>query len=269
MRIMFIGTSSNAGKTLISALLCRYLRSKMIMVTPFKALNLSSCSFRTDDGSEIGVGQAMQAVASDIAPSGMMNPVLIKPAAAGMEVVANRAGKTIKRDRDSLFTHALQTYDKLWDWYEAVVCEGSGSPAEINLRDRDIANVNFASARNIPMILIGDIEKGGVFAGIYGTWKLINDKDKHLLKGFMINKYTGDPAILKSGIERVEELTGMRCMGVLPHMKIKLPEEDSDVSGKRKFVTEDMNEYVVALDNMLTEISGSVDWEGIVKIMNE
>jgi len=267
MRIMFVGTSSSAGKTLISALFCRYLRSKMIMVSPFKALNLSSRSFITGDGSEIGVGQALQAWASDIRPNGRMNPILIKPAGGKLRTVANGAKNGDNMDRNAKFEHALKAYDELCDLFDAVVVEGSGSPAEINLREYDIANVNFAVARQIPMILIGDIEKGGVFAGIYGTWRLIGDEGRGLLKGFIINKYYGDKDILKSGIERIEELTGMRCMGVLPHMNVSLPEEDDSPCGERHVHSDDkIGSYAEALDAMLENISEHIDMDGILKI---
>ncbi|MDR0335025.1 MAG: AAA family ATPase [Methanomassiliicoccaceae archaeon] len=266
MRVMFVGTSSSAGKTLISALFCRYLRSKMVMVTPFKALNLSSRSFVTDDGAEIGIGQALQAWASDLKPNGRMNPILIKPSGGKLRTIANGADGD-KMDRKAKFAHALKVYDELCDKFDAVVVEGSGSPAEINLRENDIANINFAVARDIPMILIGDIEKGGVFAGIYGTWRLIGDEGRRLMKGFIINKYYGDKDILKSGIDRIESLTGMRCMGVLPHISVSLPEEDDSPCGIRHEHRDDkIGSYVEALDMMLEDIAEHIDMEGIIKL---
>jgi len=266
MRIMFIGTSSNAGKTLISALFCRYLRSRMIMVSPFKALNLSSVSYRTEDGSEIGIGQALQAWASDLVPNGKMNPILIRSANGRLRTVANGTDDGDNMNREQKFAHALKAYDELCDMFDAVVAEGSGSAAEINLREYDIANVNFAIARDIPMVLVGDIEKGGVFAGIYGTWRLLSDEGKRLLKGFIINKYYGDEKILKSGIELIETLTGMRCMGVVPYVGVKLPEEDS--SGGMPVADEHIDGYVEALDRMLERIAGRVDMDGLMRLMS-
>jgi adenosylcobyric acid synthase len=238
------------------------------MVTPFKALNISSRSFVTDDGSEIGVGQALQAWACDIVPNGRMNPILVKATPEGLITIANGAAKGKIKGRDALLRHALRTYDELTDRYDAVVAEGSGSPAEINLRNTDIANVNFAAARNIPMILIGDIEKGGVFAGLYGTWRLIDDAHKHLLKGFIINKYYGDTDILKSGIERIETLTGMKCLGVLPYMRAELPEEDSS-EGRISFENKDIDAYVETLDSMLEKAAKNIDLNAIEKIMTD
>jgi len=263
MKIMFVGTSSNAGKTFISALFCRYLRSKMIMVSPFKALNLSSITFRTDDGLEMGVGQALQAWASDIKPNARMNPIVMKATDKGLSLILDGSPSgTI--ERSALFSHSLNVFDGLCDMYEAVVVEGSGSPAEINLRDSDIANAALASARDIPMILVGDIEKGGVFAGIYGTWRLMRDDERKLLKGFIINKYYGDPDILRSGIERIEELTGMKCFGVLPYIRLNLPEEDSH-EGENDHSAERMDAFVAALDDLLITVGNRIDMEGLMR----
>ena len=145
MRVMFAGVTSNAGKTLITALFCRYLRRKMMMVTPFKASNLSAVSFRTDNGTEIGTGQALQAWASDLEPDGRMNPIILKAADGKIRMFVN--GKEKDRDRmgrDELLSAALASYDELCDMYDAVVAEGSGSAAEINLKDRDVANIGLA-----------------------------------------------------------------------------------------------------------------------------
>jgi len=264
MKIMFVGTSSNAGKTFISALFCRYLRSKMIMVTPFKAFNLSSTTYRTDGGKEMGVGQALQAWASDIKPNVIMNPVVMKATDDGLELILDGlpSGKV---GRQALLSHALNAFDRLSDLYDAVVVEGSGSPAEINLKDNDIANTALATARDIPMILIGDIEKGGVFAGIYGTWHLMNDDERKLMKGFIINKYYGDPAVLKSGIERIERMTGMKCYGVLPYMHVNIPEEDA-YEREKDHSAERMDAFVASLDDILINIDGSMDMEGLLKV---
>ena len=267
MKIMFVGTSSNAGKTFISALFCRYLRSKMVMVSPFKAFNLSSITFRTDDGLEMGVGQALQAWASDIRPNVKMNPVLMKATDKGLSLILDGSASEAV-ERSALMSHSLKIFDELSDMYEAVVVEGSGSPAEINLRDYDIANAPLASAREIPMILIGDIEKGGVFAGIYGTWRLMRDDERKLLKGFIINKYYGDPDILKSGIDRIEELTGMKCFGVLPYVCLDLPEEDTH-EGENDHSAEKMDAFVAALDDMLVTLCDKIDMEGLVRISTE
>ena len=266
MRILFIGTSSNSGKTLISALFCRYLRRKMISVVPFKGYNLSSSAFMTDEG-EIGIGQALQAWACDIIPGPEINPVLHKASGGKLKLIVN--GKEATMSRDAMLEAALASYDKLCDIYDAVVAEGSGSAAEINLTDTDIANIGLAKARNVPMILVGDIEKGGVFAGIYGTWLLIPENLRHLLKGFVINKYYGEKEILKSGIERIESLTGMRCLGVLPYMNVRLPEEDSAGEGVHTYADDEINDLVAELDRILDEAVKHLDMKGIAEYASE
>lgn len=269
MKVMFVGTSSGAGKTTISALFCRYLRSKMMTVSPFKALNLSSVSFKTDDDSEIGVGQAVQAWASDLKPDKRMNPILLKAADGKLKLLIN--GKEADRStitRKEMLAAALRSYDELCDMYDAVVAEGSGSPAEINLRDHDIANAGFAAERNIPMILIGDIQKGGVFAALYGTWRLMKETERRLLKGFIINKYHGEKEILRSGIELIESLTGMRCLGILPYAELTLPEEDSG-NAEDEYSDDRIDAFLEILDRTTEEMKEHMDMECIVRIATE
>ncbi|MDR0778675.1 MAG: AAA family ATPase [Methanomassiliicoccaceae archaeon] len=268
MRIMFTGTSSNAGKTMISAIFCRYLRSRMVMVSPFKGSNLSSISYMTQEG-EIGIGQALQAWASDIVPDVRINPVLMKAENGKIRLFVNGKEKGRDAERNELLSAALGAYDELCDMYDAVVVEGSGSPAEINLREKDIANMGLAAARQIPVIIVGDIEKGGVFAGIYGTWRLIKEEDKHLLKGFIINKYYGSKEILKSGIERIESLTGMKCLGVLPYLNAALPDEDSHGRGVRNYSDDEINAFLGSLDRILENISDHLDMDMLIKIAEE
>lgn len=242
MKIIFIGTSSGAGKTTISALYCRYLYRKGIKVTPFKASNLSLNSYVTKNGKEIGMGQAFQAWASNIEPTEDMNPVLLKPSGNNTIQLILRGepfmdiSEQNPIDTKMVMEKVCESFDRLSKEYDAVVCEGSGSPVELNLMDRDLANLGMLKERSIPAILIGDIERGGVFAAIYGTWRLIPDKQKHLLKGFIINRFRGDSSILKSGIEKIEKLTGMKCLGVMPYLNLKFPEEDSmsDIGGELK-----------------------------------
>ncbi|MCK9323076.1 MAG: cobyric acid synthase [Candidatus Methanomethylophilaceae archaeon] len=242
MKIIFIGTSSGAGKTTISALYCRYLYRKGIKVTPFKASNLSLNSYVTKNGKEIGMGQAFQAWASNIEPTEDMNPVLLKPSGNNTIQLILRGepfmdiSEQNPIDTKMVMEKVCESFDRLSKEYDAVVCEGSGSPVELNLMDRDLANLRMLRERSIPAILIGDIERGGVFAAIYGTWRLIPDKQKHLLKGFIINRFRGDSSILKSGIEKIEKLTGMKCLGVMPYLNLKFPEEDSmsDIGGELK-----------------------------------
>lgn len=272
MKVLFLGTSSGAGKTTISAMYCRYLSNKGISVAPFKASNLSFRSYRTDDG-EMGIGQAFQALASGIRPEVDMNPILLKPLGGGkLQLILNGVPDHIITNKDPLDVQmatreACKAFDRLSKKYEAVICEGSGSPAEINLRDRDIANIGMMRERNIPAVLIGDIERGGVFAAIYGTWKLIPEGQRNLLKGFIINRFRGDMTILGSGITRIEELTGMKCLGVLPYVNLAFPEEDS-LSNSSKPESDD--EYIKNLDSMIEGADRSgFNFEMLGKIAEE
>jgi len=258
MKIIFLGTSSGAGKTTITALYCRYLTKKGVNVTPFKASNLSLNSFVTKDGCEIGMGQAFQAWVSGIEPSGDMNPVLLKPSGNGvMQLIVNgRAQNDISdsrpMDADDVRKKACEAFDRLSEKYDAVVCEGSGSPAELNLLERDIANTGMMRERNIPAILVGDIERGGVFAAIYGTWLLMPADVRPLLKGFIINRFRGDPSILGDAIEKIKDLTGMDFIGTIPYLDLKFPEEDSlsDIGGKLEGPTV-MDAFISNADSLL------------------
>lgn len=231
--MIFLGTSSGAGKTTLTALYCRYLKKKGVNVAPFKASNLSLNSFVTKSGGEIGMGQAFQAWASGIEPEVEMNPILLKPSGNGsIQLIVN--GKAIDdisnnnpMDTKAVLHQAVSAFDSLNDRFDVIICEGSGSPVELNMMDRDIANIGMMRERKIPAVLVGDIERGGVFAAFYGTWLLMPEDVRPLLKGFLINRFRGEPSILNDAIAKIEELTGMRFLGTIPHMELKFPEEDS------------------------------------------
>jgi len=258
MRVIFLGTASGAGKTTVTALYCRYLSKKGIAVSPFKAFNLSLNSFVTKEGCEIGMGQAFQAWVSGVEPSGDMNPVLLKPSGDGVMqlVVDGKAQSDVSADRPmdskAVLKNACEAFDRLSKRYDAVVCEGSGSPVELNLMDRDVANTGLMRERRIPAILVGDIGRGGVFAALYGTWLLMPDDVRPLLKGFIINRFRGDPTILKEAVERISDMTGMRFLGIIPHMDLKFPEEDSlsDMGGKLEGPTV-MEAFISNADSLL------------------
>ncbi len=274
MKMMFLGTSSGAGKTTLCAMYCRYLSEKGVNVAPFKALNLSVASYRTDDGGEIGIGQALQAAASGIRPASDMNPVLLKPSGGNISVLVNgKKHSEISSRKPMDVKHALsaavEAFDRLSSAYDAVVCEGSGSPAELNMRDRDVANIGMMRERNIPAVLVGDIERGGVFAAVYGTWKLMPDDIRPLVRGFVINRFRGDRDLLTPGIERIEELTGMKCLGIIPYSYFPLPEEDSlSLKGDKIEGNEDGSRFVGYLDRMIdTAEAGGFDFGGLEKIL--
>lgn len=231
---MICGTASHVGKSVIAAALCRLLANSGFKVAPFKSQNMSLNSWVTKDGDEIGIAQAVQAWAAKVEPSANMNPVLLKPKGDLISQVIVQ-GKPIGDRKvgeyyatiDTIFKHVCESLAKLTRSYEIIVIEGAGSPAEINLYDRDIANLRVARSVDAPVILVGDIERGGVFASLYGTVQLLPEEDRHRIKGFIINKFRGDVGLLEAGIEELEKLTGIPVLGVIPFVNVKLPSEDS------------------------------------------
>ena len=276
MKLMFLGTSSNAGKTLLSAVFCRYLSSKGIDTVPFKGSNLSLNSVATKDGKEIGIGQAFQAMACLKEPTGDMNPVLLKPSGKGVvQVITNgrpyaNISPGCAPDTEELVKIACESFDRLSDAHEAVICEGSGSPVELNLKNRDVANLRMVKERHIPAVLVGDIERGGVFAALYGTWLLMTPEERKFMKGFIINRFRGEPSILKSGVDRIESLTGMKCLGIVPYLDLRFPEEDSMSSKRGKLVGDDVRQaFNRNLDEMISSIKDDLDFEEMERIASE
>jgi adenosylcobyric acid synthase len=233
--LLVAGTTSDAGKSVLTAGLCRALARRGVRVAPFKAQNMSLNSYVTADGAEIGRAQAMQAAAAGIEPDKRMNPVLLKPGSETRSHVivlgqpAGEASATGYRERaEQLRTVALDSLASLRAEYDVVICEGAGSPAEINLRDTDIANMGLAKAAGLPVIVVGDIDRGGVFAALYGTLALLGPADQALVSGFVINKFRGDPALLDPGLGMLTGLTGRPVLGVLPWREgLALDMEDS------------------------------------------
>jgi adenosylcobyric acid synthase len=233
--LMVQGTSSSAGKSLLVTGLVRVFKQDGRTVAPFKAQNMSLNSYPAIEGGEIGRAQVAQAEAAGLPPSVDMNPVLLKPTTdVGAQVIVR--GKPIGHMdargyhdfKLSLLPLVKESLDRLRSQYEVVVIEGAGSPAEINLRENDIVNMGLARVAQAPVVLVADIDRGGVFASIYGTWALLEDADRRLLKAFVINKFRGDVSILEPGIREIEERTGMRCLGVLPYLReVGVDDEDS------------------------------------------
>jgi adenosylcobyric acid synthase len=278
--LMFQGVSSGAGKSTLTALLCRHLSLEGFRVAPFKASNLSLNSFVTPDGKEIGMAQAFQAMAAGIEPCAEMNPILLKPSGDGvMQVVLEgRPFADVGRGRPEVPMRLLEeavdrSYAKLEREYDRIVVEGSGSPAEINLAHRDLANMRTAELARAPVVLVGDIDKGGVFAALYGTYHLLEERHRRLLKGFVINRFRGDASILGPGIEELEGRMGVPCLGVVPMLDIRLPEEDSlSLRGGRgrKRDHEDVRmQWARDLDLMLEQVRQELDLEALVRIMEQ
>ena len=221
--LLVAGTGSDAGKSVLVAGLCRWLARQGVKVAPFKAQNMSLNSFVTLDGAEIGRAQAMQAAAAGIEPAADMNPVLLKPGSDRRSQVVVLGHPEAEADAVGYRAHAprlkqvaLDSLTRLRDAYDVVICEGAGSPAEINLRDTDVANMGLARAAGLPVIVVGDIDRGGVFAAMYGTLALLSPADQALISGFVINKFRGAPELLDSGLAMLRRLTGRPVYGVLP-----------------------------------------------------
>lgn len=232
--LMIQGTGSSVGKSLLVAALCRLFRRQGVRVAPFKSQNMSLNSFVTAEGHEMGRAQVTQAEAAGLPPSALMNPVLLKPCGnrTSQVIVNGRARATMTAREYYAFRHTLRedvmrSFTVLADLYDLVILEGAGSPAEINLRENDIANMGMAAMANAPVLLVGDIDRGGVFASLYGTVKLLEPDEQRRIQGLVINKFRGDPGILDPGLRRLEELLGLPVLGVLPYGEFHIDEEDS------------------------------------------
>jgi len=233
--LLVAGTGSDAGKSVLVAGLCRWLARQGVKVAPFKAQNMSLNSFVTMDGAEIGRAQAMQAAAAGIEPVADMNPVLLKPGSDRRSQVVVLGHPEAEADAVGYRAHAprlrqvaLDSLNRLRDAYDVVICEGAGSPAEINLRETDVANMGLARAAGLPVIVTGDIDRGGVFAAMYGTLALLAPEDQALISGFVVNKFRGAPELLDSGLTMLRQLTGRPVLGVLPWQEgLWLDAEDS------------------------------------------
>ncbi len=232
--IMIQGTMSNAGKSLLAAGLCRVLSQDGLRVTPFKSQNMALNSGVTADGLEMGRAQIMQAEACGIAPDVRMNPILLKPESdhRSQLIVAGKAqGAFAARDyfarKKALMPQILEAFDSLAEENDVIVIEGAGSPAEINLSENDIVNMGLARAVSSPVLLVGDIDPGGVFAQLYGTVALFAPEDRALLRGLVVNKFRGDVEILRPGLAPLEKMCGVPVVGVVPYLTLDLDDEDS------------------------------------------
>ncbi len=232
--IMVQGTMSGVGKSFLVAGLCRIFKQDGYRVAPFKSQNMALNSYITDEGLEMGRAQVMQAEAAGIKPSVYMNPILLKPTdSVGSQVIVNGEviGNMKARDyfeyKKELIPEIKEAFNKLSDKADIIVIEGAGSPAEINLKENDIVNMGMAEMVDAPVLLVADIDRGGVFAQLLGTLMLLEDDERERVKGLIINKFRGDKTILDPGIDMIEEKGGVKVTGVLPYMNIKLEDEDS------------------------------------------
>ena len=249
---MLQGTGSNVGKSILVAGLARAARNRGISVAPFKPQNMSNNAAVTADGGEIGRAQALQALAAGLQPHTDMNPVLLKPESeTGAQVVVRGKRHSTVRAREygnlkaDLLVPVLESYRRLLSSHDLVLVEGAGSPAEVNLREGDIANMGFAQSAELPVVLVGDIDRGGVIAQLVGTRAILDPGDAERIKGFIVNKFRGDPALFADGYRIAEDEAGWRGFGILPWFQNawKLPAEDAlDISE-----TDDGDCHVVCL----------------------
>ncbi|MGG7165376.1 cobyric acid synthase [Clostridium ihumii] len=252
-KIMVQGTASSVGKSILVTALCRILTQDGYKVCPYKSQNMSLNSYITLDGKEMGRAQVLQAYACGLEPEAYMNPILLKPTSdkkcqiiVNGEVYGNSTAMEYHNMKLQFRDMLKRDFEKLEKEFDVIVMEGAGSPAEINLRDRDIVNMGMAELVDAPVLLVGDIDKGGVFASLVGTLVLLKDDEKERVKGTIINKFRGDVDILKPGIDMLEDISKKDCIGVVPHFRLALEDEDGAVE-LNKEITDKIDIAVIKL----------------------
>ncbi|UTC62030.1 cobyric acid synthase [Treponema sp. OMZ 787] len=272
--IMIQGTTSSAGKSLFCTGLCRIFKKRGLKVAPFKSQNMSSIFFTTADGKKISSAQALQAKASGIEPRPEMNPILLIPKTdVGSKVIILGEEKKEMKAREyfeykkTCKPMILETFQKLEKENDIVVIEGAGSPAEINLNQNDIVNMGMAEMADAPVLLIADIDRGGVFAQLYGTVMLLPEKDRKRIKGMIINKFRGDKSLLDPGIKMIEELVKIPVIATIPYMHLELADEDSLIDEDKKCNTQGQSEAELEkeLDKLAALIEDNSDMDFIFK----
>ena len=271
---MIQGTTSSAGKSLFCTGLCRIFKKKGLKVVPFKSQNMSSIFFTTADGKKISSAQALQARAAGIEPRPEMNPILLIPKTdVGSKVIILGEEKKEMKAREyfeykkTCKPMILETFQKLEKENDIVVIEGAGSPAEINLNQNDIVNMGMAEMADAPVLLIADIDRGGVFAQLYGTVMLLPEKDRKRIKGMIINKFRGDKSLLDPGIKMIEDLVKIPVIATIPYMHLELADEDSLIDDDKKCNTQAQSdaELEKELDKLAALIEENSDMDFIFK----
>ncbi|KNF07897.1 cobyric acid synthase CobQ [Gottschalkia purinilytica] len=272
--IMFQGTSSCVGKSILTTALCRILKNEGIKVTPFKSQNMTRNAVNIGGNKRIAGSQVVQAEAAKIEPMSEMNPILLMPNSdVGCDVVINgelhrgMVASEYQEKKKEFKNLVKESYNKLDSIFDVIVIEGAGSPAEINLRENDLVNMGLAELVNASVILIGDIDRGGVFASLYGTVMLMSEEERKRVKGFIVNKFRGDIEILKPGLKMMEDLIDRPCLGVIPYTKLNIEEEDSLVDGKRSEKIEDDDLRDKEYDRLADVVKSNLNLEAIKKIM--
>ena len=271
---MIQGTTSSAGKSLFCTGLCRIFKKKGLKVVPFKSQNMSSIFFTTADGKKISSAQALQAKAAGIKPRPEMNPILLIPKTdVGSKVIILGEEQKEMKAREyfeykkTCKPMILETFQKLEKENDIVVIEGAGSPAEINLNQNDIVNMGMAEMADAPVLLIADIDRGGVFAQLYGTVMLLPEKDRIRIKGLIINKFRGDKSLLDPGIKMIEDLVKIPVIATIPYMHLELADEDSLIDDDKKCNTQTQSdaELEKELDKLAALIEENSDMDFIFK----
>lgn len=271
---MIQGTGSSAGKSILTTAFCRIFRNEGYKTAPFKSQNMTRNAVILEDGKKIASSQIVQAEAAGIEPSANMNPILLVPNSdTGSMVIVNGEdtentdAKKYHDQKKELIPIVEKAYRSLEEDNDIIVIEGAGSPAEINLRENDFVNMGLAHMVDAPVILVGDIEKGGVFASIYGTVKILDKKDGDRIKGFVINKFRGKKEILMPGIYELEERLNIPCLGVIPYEEFDIEEEDSYYSGIEGKRIEDKSRRDMEYERLAQFVKNNVNLDKIKEIM--
>ena len=274
-KIMVQGATSSAGKSLLCTGLCRYFYKKGLKVFPFKSQNMSRNAFVDEDGHKIATAQVQQAFACNRKPDVKMNPVLLIPKTdVGSTVVLfgeelnDMKAREYFEYKKELLPIIEKTFSEIESENDIVVVEGAGSPAEINLRENDIVNMGLAELVDLPVILVADIDRGGVFASLYGTVMLLSENERKRIKGLVINKFRGDKTLLDSGIEQIEKLTGIPVIGTIPYVKLNIPDEDSlvDYDKPANHGGVSREELEIEFDKLMNAIAENMDMKLVEEI---
>lgn len=274
--IMIQGTTSSAGKSTICTGLCRIFKKDGFKVYPLKSQNMSSKFYTTEDGGKISTAQALQAMAAGVEPHHNMNPILLMPKTeTGSMVVLNGREKEHMeaveyfKFKADLKPMIKEIYEKIESQNDIVVIEGAGSPAEINLKENDIVNMGMAQMADAPVLLVADIDRGGVFASLYGTVMLLEKHERKRIKGLIINKFRGDKSLLDSGIKMIEDLLDIPVIGTVPFISIDLANEDSldDVGKGLNYENQNGEKIEQEIDKLAETLKGSLDIQYLYKIM--
>ena len=270
--IMIQGTASGVGKTILTLALCRIFRQDGYRVAPFKAQNMTSNTCLTKNSDEIAISQWLQALAAGIEAESDMNPVILKPTHEGTAaVVCGKPyglinGDNYRQVKKDLAKTVLESYSRLRGKYDIIVIEGAGSPVELNLNQDDIVNMGMAKMAKAPVILVSDIDRGGVFASLYGTLNLLREAERAFVKATVVNRFRGDVASFKDGIQILEEITKLPVAGVIPYAAIDLPEEDDlTANDKERTTTQDFEQQ---FDQIANNVRKSLDMKLVYDILN-